>query len=69
MPKDKFILNKDNLIIPKSKSKVIDIDNNDILLRLGKLRRDQKDYKITLTEARGKLIQISKEINKILDSI
>jgi len=60
---------KDNFIIEKPNVKVLNLNNNDILKRLGKLRREQTENKEILTKARGQLIQISKQINQILDSL
>ena len=62
-------MNKDNFIIEKPNVKVLNLNNNDILKRLGKLRREQTENKVILTKARGQLIQISKQINQILDSL
>ena len=54
--------------IPKE-VKVLNLDENNILQRLGNLRRRQKQNKEILAKARGELIQTSKEINKILDEL
>ena len=59
---------KDNFIIPKYKTKVI-TEDNDILERLGKLRRTQKEQKEILSHTQGQLIQISKQLNEILDEL
>lgn len=62
---------KDNFIIPNhpKKKKIINLNDNDILERLGKLRRNQKQQKEILSHAQGQLIQISKNINQILDEL
>jgi len=60
---------KDNFIIEKPNVRIIDLNNNDILKRLGKLRREQTENKEILTKARGQLIQISKQLNEILDEL
>jgi len=60
---------KDNFIMEKPNVRVIDLNNNDIIKRLGKLRREQTENKEILIKARGQLIQISKQINQILDSL
>ena len=60
---------KDNFIIEKPNVKVLNLNDNGILKRLGKLRREQTENKVILTKARGQLIQISKQINQILDSL
>ena len=52
---------KDNFIMEKPNVRVIDLNNNDILKRLGKLRREQTENKEILIKARGQLIQISKQ--------
>ena len=59
---------KDNFIIPKYKTKVI-TEDNDILERLGKLRKTQKEQKEILSHTQGQLIQISKQLNEILDEL
>lgn len=61
---------KDNFIIERpQKVKVINLNDNDILQRLGSLRRSQKEQKTILSHAQGQLIQISKNINEILDEL
>lgn len=60
----------DSFIIPTTKkSKVLNLDGNNILSRLGELRRNQKEQKEISTAAHGQLIQISKEINEILEEL
>jgi hypothetical protein len=60
----------DSFIIPTHKKvKVINADDNNIIFRLGELRRNQREQKEISNKAHGELVQISKELNEILEEL